>query len=173
MSVADLRGLSFHSKTFEVTPAESIAALLKTQGAKIVHVDQKPSDKKEQLSLNIKNKQVRKFVLKHLIPRINILFESFRPGVMESLGLGPQDVHAINPNIIYVRITGFGHTPLHPNEQISAQYLQRAGRDINYLAASGLLTKFRRNNKDGQPVVPSNILSFYAAGTYICLTQIL
>jgi crotonobetainyl-CoA:carnitine CoA-transferase CaiB-like acyl-CoA transferase len=60
------------------------------------------------LNFNIKNKTIRKFVLNELIPRVDIIFESFRPGVMESLNLAPADVHAINPKIIYVRISGFG-----------------------------------------------------------------
>jgi crotonobetainyl-CoA:carnitine CoA-transferase CaiB-like acyl-CoA transferase len=50
---------------------------------------------------------------------------------------------------------------------------QRAGRDINYLASSGILSKFRRNNKVGTPAVPANILTYYASGSLYALSKIL
>lgn len=102
---------------------------------------------------------MREFILKKVIPKIDILIESFRPGVMEKLELGPHDIHAINPNIIYVRVSGFGHSPSHK------ELINKAGRDINYLAASGVLGKFRRNDRIGPPVVPANILSYYSSGS--------
>lgn len=102
---------------------------------------------------------MREFILKKVIPQIDILIESFRPGVMERLQLGPSEVHAINPNLIYVRISGFGHTVS------SGETKNKAGRDINFLAASGLLSKFRRNDKIGPPIVPANVLSYYSGGS--------
>lgn len=96
-----------------------------------------------------------------MLPKIDILIESFRPGVMERLELGPAEVHEINPNLIYVRVSGFGHAGMQrDNESIS-----KAGRDINFLAASGLLSKFRRNDKVGLPVIPANVLSYYCSGS--------
>ncbi len=77
---------------------------------------------------------------------------------MERLQLGPSEVHAINPNLIYVRISGFGHSAT------SGEIKNKAGRDINFLAASGLLSKFRRNDKIGPPVAPANVLSYYSSG---------
>ncbi len=110
---------------------------------------------------------MRKFVRKDLIPQIDIIFESFRPGVMESVELGPEDIHAINPKVIYVRISGFGRDP--QNQNIS----NKAGRDLTYLASSGGLSKIRRNNKVGVPAVPANVLSYYASGTMYTLARIL
>lgn len=106
---------------------------------------------------------MRNFVLQELIPRIDIIFESFRPGVMESLNLGPEDIHAINPKVIYVRISGFGRDP-------KLEVSKKAGRDLTYLASSGILSKMRRNNKTGAPAVPANILTYYASGAMFTLT---
>jgi len=54
--------------------------------------------------------------------------ESVVVGVMERLGLGPKELMAINPLLIYARLTGYGQ---------SGPLSQRAGHDINYLAISG------------------------------------
>lgn len=105
-------------------------------------------------------------MLQELIPRVGIIFESFRPGVMETLNLGPTEIHAINPKIIYVRISGFGRSA--PDS-----VTQQAGRDLNYLASSGILSKFRRNQKSGVPTVPTNILTYYASGSIFALAQII
>lgn len=109
---------------------------------------------------------MRNFVLEELIPRVDIIFESFRPGVMEMLNLGPSHIHAINPNVIYVRISGFGRTA--PNSLTT-----QAGRDLNYLASSGILSKFRRAAKQGEPSVPTNILTYYASGSMFALAQVI
>jgi alpha-methylacyl-CoA racemase len=57
---------------------------------------------------NLKNGEERRHVLERLIPNADVLLESYRPGVMERLGLGPEVVHKINPNLVYVRLTGYG-----------------------------------------------------------------
>ncbi|MCP3971635.1 MAG: CoA transferase [Rhodobacteraceae bacterium] len=56
------------------------------------------------------------------------LIEGFRPGVMERLGLGPQDCHAVNPALVFGRMTGWGQeSPLS----------HASGHDLNYIAISG------------------------------------
>jgi len=79
---------------------------------------------------------------------------------MERLQFGPSEVHAINANLIYVRVSGFGHSVS------SGETKNKAGHDINFLAASGLLSKFRRNDKIGPPIVPANALSYYSGGFF-------
>jgi alpha-methylacyl-CoA racemase len=111
------------------------------------------------MTLNLKNKKVRNFVLEQIIPKCDILLESYRPGVMERFGLDPETVHKINPKIIYVRISGYGHASQ------NYEKIYRAGRDVNYLATAGLLIKFRRNNRVGAPTFAANILSHYASGS--------
>ena len=86
---------------------------------------------------------------------------------MERHNLGPEDIHAVNPKIIYVRISGFGRDPTIPEVN------RKAGRDLTYLASAGVLSKMRRNDKVGPPSVPANILTYYASGAMFTLTQIL
>lgn len=97
---------------------------------------------------------------------MNIFCEQFRPGVMEHLNLCPQQVHRVNPKCIYVRISGYGRDA--PEETI-----QRGGRDINYVAQSGLLAKFKRTQKQGTPALPTNTLTYAAAGALSAFTKIL
>ncbi|MEM9576309.1 MAG: CaiB/BaiF CoA-transferase family protein [Pseudomonadota bacterium] len=67
-------------------------------------------------------------VLKKLVTTADGLIEGFRPGVMEKLGIGPRDLHAQNPRLVFGRMTGWGQTgPL----------AQSAGHDLNYIAMSG------------------------------------
>ncbi|CAG2180047.1 unnamed protein product, partial [Oppiella nova] len=80
------------------------------------------------------------------------LIETFRPGVMERLGLGPEVLTAANERLVYMRISGFGQTG----------YLsQKAGHDINYLAITGILSKL---GKRDLPVPPINVLGDYGGG---------
>lgn len=65
-----------------------------------------------------------------LISRADALIEGFRPGVMERLGLGPAEMHAANPRLVYGRMTGWG--------QDGPRSMQ-AGHDLNYIATSGAL----------------------------------
>ena len=71
---------------------------------------------------------------------------------MERLGLGPSLIHASHPNILYVRLSGYGQAD------------KRAGHDGTYLAESGLLTRFRAA-EDFPPVYPANIVADYCAGS--------
>jgi crotonobetainyl-CoA:carnitine CoA-transferase CaiB-like acyl-CoA transferase len=64
---------------------------------------------KQELILDLKNLKDREKLLKEIIPEIDIILESYRPGVMEKLGLSPSAVHKIKPSIIYVRLSGYGN----------------------------------------------------------------
>ncbi|MEN9543760.1 MAG: hypothetical protein RLZZ598_593 [Pseudomonadota bacterium] len=68
--------------------------------------------------------------VKRLVPEHDIVLESFRPGVMDRLGLGYAALKQVNPALIYVSLTGYGQT---------GPMAQRAGHDINYLALAGAL----------------------------------
>jgi crotonobetainyl-CoA:carnitine CoA-transferase CaiB-like acyl-CoA transferase len=69
-------------------------------------------------------------VLLRLVRSADVLLESFRPGVMDRLGVGYQRLHAENPGLVYCSITGYGQ---------DGPSRHRAGHDINYLALGGLL----------------------------------
>lgn len=70
-------------------------------------------------------------MVQDLCARADVLIEPYRPGVMEKLGLGPEQLMSSNPRLIYARLTGFGQ---------SGSLAWRAGHDINYLAISGVLS---------------------------------
>jgi alpha-methylacyl-CoA racemase len=90
------------------------------------------------------------------------LIEGFRPGVAERLGLGPAEVHARNPKLVYGRMTGWGQDgPLAPT----------AGHDITYLAVSGLLHGI--GTADGPPVPPINYLADFGGGSMFLATGLL
>ena len=73
-------------------------------------------------------------VVRDLCSRADVLIEPYRPGVMEDLGLAPDKCLALNPRLVYARLTGFGQ---------SGCLAHRAGHDINYLAVSGVLSVSR------------------------------
>jgi alpha-methylacyl-CoA racemase len=88
-----------------------------------------------------------------LSSKADALIEGFRPGVMERLGLGPDVLRAVNPRLVYGRMTGFGQDgPLAP----------RAGHDIDYIALSGVLHAIGR--KGGAPVPPLNLVGDFGGG---------
>jgi alpha-methylacyl-CoA racemase len=88
-----------------------------------------------------------------LIATADVLVEGLRPGVTESLGLGPADCQAINPGLVYGRMTGFGQTgPL----------AAAAGHDINYIALTGVLHAI--GPAGGAPLPPLNLVGDYGGG---------
>ena len=117
------------------------------------------------MQLDLKSQKDRDFLLTEIIPRVDVLLESYRPGTMENLGLSPEVVHTANPAIVYGRLSGYGQAP--------TKYREQAGHDINYLAISGILNKFKRFNKGNAPTPPANILADFASGSLHLFTQVL
>ena len=85
---------------------------------------------KRNIYLDLKHPQA-KDIIKKLIMDYDIVIEQFRPGVMGRLGLGYEDLRAVNPRIIYCSLTGYGQT---------GPMAERAGHDCNYMARSGNLS---------------------------------
>lgn len=83
---------------------------------------------KKSLALDLK-KQESKEIIKKLLSRYDIVVEQFRPGVMERLGLGYDELKKIQKKLIYCSLSGYGQT---------GSYSARAGHDINYRAISGI-----------------------------------
>jgi alpha-methylacyl-CoA racemase len=96
-------------------------------------------------------------ILRRMIQGADVLIEPYRPGVMEGLGLGPREALALNPRLVYARLTGWGQ---------DGPYARLAGHDINYIALSGALSLFRR--KGERPLPPCNILGDFAGGGMLC-----
>ena len=128
--------------------ADSANFALLNRGKRSVAIDLKASDAVGRLT--------------PLLKRADVLIEQFRPGVMERLGLGYDAVRAINDQIIYCSITGFGQCgPRHG----------MAGHDLNYLALTGLLSLAA--DKDGAPSMPPALIADIAAGSYPAVVNIL
>ncbi len=83
---------------------------------------------KKSLALDLKASQA-KDIIYTLVKEYDIVIEQFRPGVLEKLGFGYEDLKNINQGIIYCSLTGYGHT---------GSFASRAGHDINYMALSGV-----------------------------------
>lgn len=91
--------------------------------------------------------------LLRLVERADALFEGFRPGVMERLGVGPEVCLGRNPALVYGRMTGWGQTgPL----------AKTVGHDINYIALAGALEPIGRAG--GPPVPPLNLVGDFGGG---------
>jgi alpha-methylacyl-CoA racemase len=88
-----------------------------------------------------------------LAEKADAVIEGFRPGVMERLGLGPDAVLAVNPRLVYGRMTGWGQ---------EGPLAARAGHDINYVALSGALHAIGR--ADEAPVPPLNLVGDFGGG---------
>lgn len=148
-------------------PAPLAGQLLADLGADVITVDRKaaPSD-----PTDINRRGKRSVVLdlkraagleaaRRLIAASDVLIEGFRPGVMERLGLGPQDCPE---RLIYARMTGWGQ---------EGPWAQTAGHDINYLALTGALHAM--GDADRAPVPPLNLVADYGGGTMFLLLGIL
>jgi alpha-methylacyl-CoA racemase len=88
-----------------------------------------------------------------LVEGAGMVFEGFRPGVAERLGVGPDDCLARNPAIVYGRMTGWGQ---------DGPYSSMAGHDINYIALAGVLAHIGRS--DSGPVPPMNLVGDFGGG---------
>ena len=156
-----------------IGPVPMCAMLLADLGADVVRIDRREasglglaleprfavnSRNRRSVALDLKSAPGRDAALR-LIARADILLEGFRPGVAERLGLGPEACHALNPALVYGRMTGFGQTgPL----------AQAAGHDLNYIALTGALHAI--GPAGGKPVPPLNLVGDYGGGAlYLAL----
>jgi alpha-methylacyl-CoA racemase len=135
--------------------------LLSDMGAEVIRVDRAGAVLRGQdvltrgrksIAVNLKSEQGRETILK-LCESADAIFEGFRPGVTERLGLGPEDCMARNEKIVYGRMTGWGQ---------EGPMANAAGHDINYIALSGALSAI--GPKDGKPVPPLNLVGDFGGG---------
>ncbi|MGW4242598.1 CaiB/BaiF CoA transferase family protein [Nocardia sp. NPDC004722] len=97
-----------------------------------------------------------------LIDKADVVFEGYRPGVVERLGLGPEEALRHNPRLIYGRMTGWGQ---------DGPRADRAGHDINYIGLTGALNAIGR--KGERPVPPVNMLGDYGGGSVFLVLGII
>ena len=117
-----------------------------------------PGDKilqrgRNRIALDLKNPAQRDQAL-DLIANADALLEGTRPGVMERLGLGPEDCFARNPKLAYGRMTGWGQ---------EGPLSQSAGHDLDYIAITGALGAMGRKGEPPSP--PLNLVGDYGGGT--------
>jgi alpha-methylacyl-CoA racemase len=159
-----------------IGPGPLAGMLLADMGAEVVRIDRigevgsgtlsSPSWNvqargRSRLALDLKHPEGVEVVLR-LVEQADALIEGFRPGVMERLGVGPDDCLDRNPKLVYGRLTGFGRT---------GPYAKAAGHDLNYIALAGALAHFAR---PGQPPTPPlNLAGDYAGGTMFLLFGVL
>ena len=104
------------------------------------------------IGVDLKSSEGVETVLR-LVTGADMIFEGFRPGVAERLGVGPDDCLARNPAIVYGRMTGWGQ---------DGPYSSMAGHDINYIALAGVLAHIGRS--DSGPVPPMNLVGDFGGG---------
>jgi alpha-methylacyl-CoA racemase len=151
-----------------IGPGPFCCMLLSDMGADVVRIDRKggrggakfdvTARGRRSVALDLKD-QADVALAKALIAKADVLIEGFRPGVMERLGLGPDEMAALNPGLVYGRMTGWGQTgPL----------AHAAGHDINYIALSGALHAMGR--AEAPPSPPLNLVGDYGGGAlYLAL----
>lgn len=147
-----------------IGPGPFCGMMLSDMGAELIRIDRigqfkKLSSKYDVLARNrksividLKSSAGIEVVLR-IIQKVDGLYEGFRPGVMEKLGIGPDVCLEHNPRLVYGRMTGWGQ-----NGPLS----KAAGHDINYIALSGALHGIGR--QDEKPVPPLNLLGDFGGG---------
>ena len=99
--------------------------------------------------------------LLELAAKADVLLDCFRPGTCERLGIGPDDCAAVNPRLIYARITGWGQ---------DGPLASTAGHDINYLSQTGALSAL--GYRDRPPMPPLNLVADFGGGSMLVLLGI-
>lgn len=142
-------------------PGPFCAMMLADHGAEIIRIDRvggrnRVNDptlrSRKSIALNLKTPEGIA-VAKELVKSADGLIEGLRPGVMERLGLGPDELLADNPKLVYGRMTGWGQ---------SGPYAPLAGHDINYIALTGALHSIGRAGE--KPTAPVNYLGDFGGG---------
>ncbi|MGB1847632.1 MAG: CaiB/BaiF CoA transferase family protein [Pseudohongiellaceae bacterium] len=155
-----------------IGPGPFTAMMLSDLGAEVIRVD-RLSHKgtghranvlnrgRKSIAVDLKNPRGVETTLR-LIEQADVVLEGFRPGVMERLGLGPEECLSVNPRLIFGRMTGWGQTgPLS----------QTAGHDINYISIAGALGAM--GYADRPPAPPLNLVGDFGGGAMYLLTGIL
>ncbi len=152
-----------------IGPGPFCGMMLSDMGAEVVRIDRAANARadgsepdappvdvlargRRSLAIDLKNPDGVEVLLR-VIEKSDALIEGFRPGVMERLGLGPDDCLARNPKLVYGRMTGWGQ---------EGPYAQAAGHDINYIALAGALEPIGR--KGESPIAPLNLVGDFGGG---------
>jgi alpha-methylacyl-CoA racemase len=151
-----------------IGPAPFAATLLSDMGAEVIRIDRREAADlglpgrepkfdvlhrgRRSLAVDLKT-GAGCAVVKRLAAKADALIEGFRPGVMERLGLSPEELIKANPRLVVGRMTGFGQ---------DGPMAQNAGHDINYIALAGVLHAIGRKGEG--PVPPLNLVGDFGGG---------
>ena len=116
---------------------------------------------KRETRLDLKSEAGRN-VLRALASEADVLIESFRPGVMERLGIGYEMLRVLNPKLVYCAISGYGST---------GPFASHAGHDLNYIGYAGVLDQLA--SRDGAPILPNFQIADLLGGASSAVEQIL
>ncbi len=151
-----------------IGPGPYAGQLLSDLGADVIVIDRPgPAMKgvdgrgKRSIQLDLKKPEAVAALLK-IVASCDVLIEGLRPGVTERLGVGPDACHAVNPKLVYGRMTGWGQI---------GPWSQMAGHDINYISMTGALYAM---GKDGEPPMPPlNLVGDFGGGSMFLVTGII
>ena len=159
-----------------IGPVPLCGMMLSDMGAEVIRIDRagdhtgsitidRPNDilgrGRKSIRVNLKDPEGIE-VIYRLLESADALIEGFRPGVTERLGLGPDEVLARCPQIVYGRMTGWGQ---------EGPMAQTAGHDINYIAITGALSAI--GSKGGKPVPPLNLVGDNGGGASLLFGGVL
>ena len=150
-----------------IGPGPFAAMLLADMGAEVIRVERAgavrgPAPDTPHFDVLQRGRRNLALDLKHpdgvatlldLVESADALIEGFRPGVMERLGVGPDECRARNPKLVFGRMTGWGQ---------EGPYSQAAGHDINYISLAGALAHMGRRGEG--PVPPLNMVGDFGGG---------
>ena len=147
-----------------IGPGPHVAMLLADLGAEVVRIDRPGAvasnpvveRARNRVGIDLKSAEGKAFC-REAAAKADVLIEGFRPGVMERLGLGPDALLAINPRLVYARMTGWGQ---------DGPLAHAAGHDINYIAITGALAAVGKAGETATP--PQNLVGDFGGGSMYC-----
>ncbi|MEP3052433.1 MAG: CaiB/BaiF CoA-transferase family protein [Erythrobacter sp.] len=152
-----------------IGPGPHVGMLLADLGAEIVRIERNSTQvsnpiverARHRVAVDVKSEEGQAFC-RDAIEQADVLIEGFRPGVMERLGLGPDELLALNERLVYARMTGWGQ---------DGPLAHAAGHDINYIAITGALDAVGRSGETATP--PQNLVGDFGGGSMYCAFGIL
>ncbi len=164
-------------------PGPFATRLLADLGAEIIKIEPKGGDParalgglfdalnhgKTTLKVDFRDPKGIEAIKTHLMES-DVMLDSFRPGVLEGMGLDAQTLHAINPKLVIVSITGYGiadsdtaTTDAPAKSQVQHDWADKAGHDINFMAMSGVLDQLK--TATGKQAMPNIQFADLAGGS--------
>jgi alpha-methylacyl-CoA racemase len=159
-----------------IGPVPFAGMVLADMGAEVIRVDRPGTPEalpgvgrgadvlgrgKRSVTVDLKHPDGAAVVLE-LAKTADVLLEGLRPGVMERLGVGPDECLAVNERLVYGRMTGFGQ---------EGPLASEAGHDINYISVAGVLARIGRPGMP--PVPPLNLVGDFGGGAMFLVTGVL